>query len=68
MRILAGVVEIPRAILAGTLGGPPILGTVAGAIGGTINAVGLVAGGTLETAMSSIGLAKQFAWLAPIFF
>lgn len=68
MHVVAGVLEIPRAALAGTLGGPPLLGTAIGALGGTIRAVGLVAGGTLETAMSTVGLAKQFAWLAPIFF
>lgn len=67
MRVVSGVFEIPRATLAGTVSGPPVLGTVLGALTGAVNGLGLVAGGTLETVVSLVPLALKAAPLLPIF-
>jgi len=60
-KIVAGVFAIPVGVLAGTMSGPPILGTVLGLANGTINTIGLVAGGTLDIAASAIPAAKAVA-------
>ena len=60
-KIVAGVFAIPIATIAGTFSGPPILGTVLGVANGTINAVGLVAGGALEVAAAAVPVAKMVA-------
>lgn len=66
--LLAGLLEIPRATLAGTFNGPPVIGTALGALGGTINGIGYVTQGTLELLGSAIPLAKAVApFLIPIF-
>ena len=68
-KIVAGVFAIPLSVITGTLSGPPILGTVLGVANGTINAVGLVAGGTLEVAASAVPIAKTVApFLLPFLF
>lgn len=66
--IVGGVLQLPIATLAGTFQGPPILGTVAGALTGVVGGVGLVARGVLDLAASVIPLAKRAApFLIPIF-
>lgn len=65
--ILGGVLEVPRAVLIGTVTGPPVIGTAVGAVSGTIRAIGMIVGGTLETVFSLIPLAKKYGPLAPIF-
>ena len=60
-KIVAGVFAIPISTVAGTFGGPPILGTLMGLANGTINTVGLIAGGTLEVAASAVPVAKAVA-------
>lgn len=56
--LIAGLFEIPRATLAGTFGGPPIIGTAFGLLSGAVNTVGYLARGTLELAGSAIPIAK----------
>ncbi len=59
---------IPTSTLAGTFSGPPILGTLVGALSGTLNGVGMVVGGAVETIISAIPLAGKLAPYIPIFF
>ena len=67
LSIAAGILEIPRATLAGTFGGPPIVGTLIGVLSGTFRGLGLVTGGALETAAAAAGLAVKAAPLIPLF-
>ena len=60
-KILIGVLQIPLQALAGTIGGPPVAGTVFGLINGTIQGLGLVAGGAMELAGDGIALGKMVA-------
>lgn len=67
-KILMGVFELPLDTLAGTFTGPPIIGTLMGAVGGLFKGLGLVLNGTLEVAMGGLSLAKAIApYLLPIF-
>ena len=59
--LVAGVFEIPRSALVGTVNGPPILGTAVGVLGGTARTLGYALGGTLELAGTVIPLAKKAA-------
>ena len=61
MSIVGGVLQVPFQILAGTLNGPPILGTVSGILSGTLQGTGMILGGTWETAMGAVDLAKTYA-------
>lgn len=58
-KIVSGVFEVPASIVAGTLGGPPIIGTVVGAVAGTLNGAKLITFGALETVVSAIPLALK---------
>jgi len=68
MRVVGGVLEIPRSTLAGTFSGPPIIGTLVGALSGAVNGVMMVATGAIETVVSAIPLAEKLAPLIPVFF
>ena len=59
--IVAGVLQVPLSTLAGTLGGPPIAGTLFGAASGLFTGVGLVADGALNVAFGAFGVAKMVA-------
>ena len=61
--LLGGVFEPVRQTLAGTFGGPPILGTVFGLLGGTLQGAMMVARGALEL----IPVAAKLAPLIPVF-
>lgn len=66
--LIGAVFEIPRATLAGTFSGPPILGTAVGLLSGTFNSVTMVASGALELLGSAIPIAKTVApFLIPVF-
>ena len=67
MRVVGGVLEVPRDILAGTFSGPPILGTVAGALVGTLRGAAMVTSGALEAVVSSIPIAAKLAPYIPVF-
>ena len=60
-KIVMGVLSIPVSTLTGTFSGPPILGTVMGALNGAISGVGLVVGGVFDIASGAIPLAKTAA-------
>ncbi len=60
-KIVAGVFQLPVSILAGTFTGPPIVGTLMGAVNGTIQTVTLIGGGALELAADGAALAKAAA-------
>ncbi len=59
--MVAGVLQVPVSLIVGTFSGPPIIGTLFGAVNGAIKGVGMVAGGVLELGMDGIGLAKMAA-------
>jgi len=60
-KVVAGVLQVPVSLIVGTFSGPPIIGTLLGAVNGTIRGVGMVASGVLELGMDGIGLAKMAA-------
>ena len=59
--VIAGVFEIPRATLAGTMNGPPLIGTLVGALGGTLNAISLLTSGLFDLAGSAVTLGVKAA-------
>ena len=67
MRMVGGVLEIPRATMVGTFTGPPIVGTALGMLMGVVNGVTMVASGLVETVVSAVPLALKAAPLVPIF-
>lgn len=56
--LVGGVLEIPRAVLAGTFSGPPLIGTAAGLLTGTFNSALYLVKGTLEVAGTAVPIAK----------
>jgi hypothetical protein len=61
MKVVSGVVGLPLSILAGTVNGPPIIGTLAGALNGTVQGVGLVLSGAVDVVTGAIPVAKTIA-------
>ena len=59
--IMIGVLSLPLSILAGTVKGPPIIGTLAGALNGTVSGVGLVLSGAVDLLQAAVPLAKTVA-------
>ncbi len=59
MKIVGGVIEVPKSLIVGTLTGPPIIGTIAGTLIGAVNGVVMAAGGAIETAFSVVPLALK---------
>jgi hypothetical protein len=59
--IVSGVFQVPLSILGGTLGGPPVIGTVFGAVNGVLGGAGLVTSGALNVVGGTLGLAKSVA-------
>ena len=67
-KIVTGVFQFPVSTLAGTFSGPPILGTLMGAVNGTFQGIGLVASGLLDVTFSAMPIAKAVApYLIPFF-
>lgn len=64
-QILTGVFAIPMEVLQGTINGPPILGTIGGALSGTVHTVGSTLGGMLQIAKSIVPLATSLAPFLP---
>lgn len=60
-KVVAGILQVPVSIIVGTASGPPIVGTLMGAINGTFQGLGMVAGGVLELGMDGVALAKMAA-------
>ena len=65
--ILVGLFELPRGIVAGTFGGPPILGTVWGGLAGTFSGLNLMARGAIDLVSSAVAIGLKVAPLIPIF-
>jgi len=67
--IIGGVLQLPIQILTGTFGGPPVIGTIGGALSGTVQGIGMVLGGTMELAGDGFELAKTAApYVLPFLF
>ena len=50
-QVVRGVVlELPKAVLGGTVDGPPVVGTAMGLLGGTVRALQVTAAGLVEMA------------------
>ena len=67
MDLVGGVFAIPMGIVRGTLGGPPILGTVGGALQGVLQTVALTTRGAFEIVGVAIPMAAKVAPLIPLF-
>jgi len=65
--IISGALSLPAGVLAGTVGGPPIIGTVSGAVFGALNTISLTLRGVLRLAGVAIPVAASLAPLLPIF-
>ncbi len=58
LRVLRGAFQLPTSILSGTFSGPPIFGTLAGAIQGTFRTVADVTGGVFHMGVAAAPYAK----------
>ena len=63
--LLTGLFAIPMGILQGTMSGPPIVGTVAGALTGTFHAIGSTLGGVYRLIRAAIPIAGSAAPYLP---
>ncbi len=59
--VVVGVLSPPLGALQGTFSGPPLFGTLVGALQGTVNGVGLITHGVLQIVGGAIPLAKAAA-------
>jgi hypothetical protein len=59
--VVSGVLQVPLSTLAGTFQGPPVAGTLFGAVNGLFSGLGLVTSGALNLAGGALGLAKSVA-------
>ena len=57
-RVVGASFQLPFRVLQGTLYGPPISGTLSGALGGTFQTVTDLAGGTFDMAAAAAPYAK----------
>jgi hypothetical protein len=64
VKIVAGVLEVPSSIIAGTLQFP-VVGTLAGALTGTVRGLGMVAQGALETVTGTVPIALKLLPFLP---
>lgn len=65
--IVSGALSLPAGVLAGTLNGPPVIGTISGAVFGALNTVSLTTRGVLRLVGVAIPLAASLAPLLPVF-
>ncbi len=65
--VLAGATALPMSIIEGTLSGPPILGTLSGALLGTARTLGFATRGLLRLAGVALPLALRLAPYVPVF-
>ena len=66
--VIAGILQLPLSTISGTFSGPPVVGTLFGALSGAVQGIGLVAHGALELAASAVSVAKRVGpYLIPIF-
>ena len=64
--IFSGVMAIPMGIIGGTFGGPPIIGTVGGAMMGAVNTLSYTLRGVLRLVGVAIPLATKAAPYLPL--
>ena len=64
--VFGAVVAIPFGAVAGTFNGPPVVGTVFGAVGGALQGILLTARGALKLVGVAIPLAAKAAPLIPL--
>ena len=57
--LVSGVFALPMTVLKGTLSGPPVIGTLNGAIAGTFYTLGLAARGTVRIIRGGIPIAVK---------
>ncbi len=68
-KILTGLLALPAGIITGTMHGPPLIGTVFGAVSGAVSGVGLVASGAWDLALGGVAAAKMAApYVLPFLF
>lgn len=65
--IVGGALSLPYGLVAGTLGGPPILGTINGALRGALNTISLTTRGIFRLLGVALPLAGKAATIVPIF-
>ena len=65
--LLSAILSLPSGVLAGTFGGPPLIGTVVGVLQGAVNTVGYATRGTLQLVGVAIPLALKLAPYIPLF-
>lgn len=65
--ILGGALSLPMGALAGTLSGPPIIGTVNGVLFGALNTLSQTTRGILRLTGVAIPIAAKLAPFLPIF-
>ena len=63
--LLTGIFAIPMGILQGTMSGPPIVGTVAGALTGTFHALSSTLGGVYRLIRAAVPVAGAAAPYLP---
>ena len=65
--VVQGALAIPMGTLAGTFGGPPIIGTIGGALQGALNTIGYTTRGLLRLVGVAVPTAASLAPLIPLF-
>ena len=65
--LVSAVFALPSSVLAGTFGGPPVIGTIAGALQGAVNTVGYATRSALQFVGVAIPLAAKIAPFIPLF-
>ena len=61
MRVVSGVLTPPLSLIAGTFSGPPVVGTLFGAVNGTFQGAGLITSGVFDLALGGAQLARMAA-------
>ena len=56
--LFSAIFRLPLSVIAGTFNGPPVIGTLMGAVNGLFGTVGLIGGGAAELGMSALSIAK----------
>lgn len=65
--IMGGVLSLPMGILSGTMTGPPVIGTIGGAVLGVLNTVTMTTRGLLRLVGVAIPIAAAAAPYLPLF-
>ncbi len=63
--ILTGALSIPMSVISGTLTGPPIIGTIGGALRGILGTIGYTTRGAMRLVGVSLPVATSLAPFLP---